>query len=117
MKRKFTYYTVYEERGWGGLQPVRLVAGDNGKGDTAVGFDTLTAARDYVYSFVAERRRQATNRNVQLKESDPNEFKVTWEYQNERGRWEICYRRFKIDECAFALFTADDVATRMVQGF
>lgn len=117
MKRKFTYFTVYEERGGGGLQPVRLVAGDNGNGDTAVGFDTLTAARDYVYSFVAECGRQATNRGVRFQESAPNEFKVTWEYQNEQGRWEICYRRFKIKECAFALFTADDVATRMIQGF
>lgn len=116
MKRKFTYFTVFEERGWGGLQPVRLVSGD-GKCEKAVGFDTLKAARSFVYSFVKNRGRKATNRDVQWKESAPNEFKITWEYQNERGRWEICFRRFKIEKREFALFTDDEVVTRMVQSY
>ena len=116
MKRKFTYFTVLEERGCGGLQPVRLVSGD-GKCEKAVGFDTLKAARSFVYSFVKDRGRQATNRDVQWKESAPNEFKITWEYQNEQGRWEICFRRFHIEKCEFALFTDDEVVTRMVQSY
>lgn len=116
MKHKFTYFTIFEERGWGGLQPVRLVSGD-GKCEKAVGFDTLKAARSFVYSFVKDHVHQATNRDVQWKESAPNEFKITWEYQNEQGRWETSYRRFKIEKREFALFTDDEVATRMVQSY
>ena len=116
MKHKFTYYAVLEERGTCGLQDARLVSGD-GKCEKGNGFDTLRAARQFVHEFVADRGRQATNRDVQWKEVAPNEFKVTWEYQNERGRWEICYRHFKIEERTFALFTAGEVATRFVQSY
>ena len=116
MKHKFTYYAILEERGWGGLQDARLVSGD-GKCEKGDGFDTLEGARNFVHEFVADRRRQATNRNVKMKESAPNEFKITWEYQNERGRWEICFRRFKIEKREFALFTDDEVTTRFVQSY
>lgn len=115
MKHKFTYYAVLEERGCG-LQDARLVSGD-GKCEKGNGFDTLRAARQFVHEFVADHGRLATNRDLQMKEVAPNEFKITWEYQNERGRWEICYRRFKIEERTFALFTADEVADRFVQSY
>lgn len=116
MKHKFTYYAILEERGWGGLQDAKLVSGD-GKCEKAVGFDTLKAARSFVYSFAEDRGRQATNRNVKMKESAPNEFKITWEYYSERGQWEICFRCFKIEKREFALFTNDEVVTRMVQSY
>lgn len=116
MKHKFTYFAVLEERGCGGLEDMRLVSGD-GKCEKANGFDTLKAAREFIYAFVADRGRQAANRNVQWKEVAPNEFKITWEYQNEQGRWETCYRRFEIEERTFALFTNDDVASRMIQQY
>lgn len=112
MKHKVTYYAILEERGRG-RQDARLVSGD-GKCEKGNGFDTLRAARNFVYSFVEERGRQATNRDVQMEEVAPNEFKITWESQK-NGRWETCYRYFKIEERAFALFTADEVATRFIQ--
>lgn len=116
MKHKVTYYAILEERGWGGLEDVRLVSGD-GKCEKGNGFDTLRAARNFVHSFVSERWSQANIRDVQWKEVDPNEFKITWEYQNEQGRWEICSRRFKIEQRTFALFTAGELATRMVKSY
>jgi len=115
MKHKVNYFAVLEERGCG-LQDARLVSGD-GKCEKANGFDTLKAARNFVHAFVADLERQATNRDVQMKEVAPNEFKITWEHQNEQGRWEICYRRFEIEERTFALFTNDDVASRMIQQY
>lgn len=116
MKHKVNYFAVLEERGYGLLPPARFVSGD-GKCEKGDGFDTLKAARDFVHAFVADRGRQATNRDVQMKEVAPNEFKITWEHQNEQGRWEICYRRFKIEPRTFALFTVDDIATRMIQSY
>lgn len=116
MKHKITYYAVLEERGTCGLQDARLVSGD-GKCEKGNGFDTLKGARSFVYAFVADHGRQANIRDIQWKEVAPNEFKVTWEYQNERGRWEICYRRFKIEERTFALFTTDEVTTRFIQSY
>lgn len=116
MKHKFTYYTISEERGTCGMQVARLVTGD-GKCEKGNGFDTLRAARGFVYSFIADRGRQATARDVQWKEFAPNEFNVTWESQKENGRWEICSRHFKIEERTFALFTAGDEATRMIQSY
>ena len=116
MKHKFTYYAVLEERGWGGLEDARLVSGD-GKCEKGNGFDTLRGARGFVHEFVADRKRQMGARNVQMKEVGPNEFKIAWECQNERGQWDACYRRFKIETRTFALFTAGEVATRFVQSY
>ena len=118
MKHKVTYYAVLECRGMCGYQDARLFAGDNGKCDKAVGFDTLRAARDFVRAFVAERGRQATTRNIELKEKRPNDFYVTWETQDScDGRWHLSTRWFKIEPRTFALFTVDDVATRMIQSY
>ena len=116
MKHKCTYYAVLEERGGCGLQDARLVSGD-GKCEKGNGFDTLKAARQFIYSFIARCGRQATTRDVQWKEVAPNEFKITWESQKENGRWEICYRRFEIEERTFALFTTDEVADRFVRSY
>ena len=116
MKHKFTYYVVREERGNCGLQDARLVSGD-GKCEKGNGFDMLCGAIRFVHEFVADRERQEGTRNVQCKEVAPNEFKVTWEHQNERGLWDACGRYFKIEERAFALFTAGEVATRFIQSY
>lgn len=116
MKHKFTYFVVREERGCTGLQDARLVSGD-GKCEKGNGFDTLRAARNFVHEFVADLGRLAFNRNVQMEYAGPNEFKVTWEHQNERGLWDAVGRYFKIEERAFALFTAGEVATRFIQSY
>lgn len=115
MKHKVNYFAVLEDRGCG-LQNARLVSGD-GKCEKGNGFDTLRAARNFVHSFVAHRGRQATNRDVQMKEIGTNEFKITWESQKKNGRWEFCYRYFKIEPRTFALFTAGEEATRMIQSY
>lgn len=119
MKRKFTYFTVDEERGTCGYCTDRLVSGD-GKCDKAVGFDTLRAARAFVKTLADAKRKEKGVRKVELVENRPDLFELKYEAKkvDEWGAyWYAVSRSVRIEAHDFALFTAGEVATRMVKGY
>ena len=119
MKHKFTYFTVDEERCTCGYCTDRLESGD-GKCDKAVGFDTLRAARAFVQTLADAKRKEKGVRKVKLVENRPDLFELKYEAEkvDEWGaHWYAVSRSVRIEAHDFALFTAGEVATRMVKGY
>lgn len=119
MKHNFTYFTVSEERGTCGMQVDRLVTGD-GVCDHGVGFDSLRGAKAFIFEIARRKGGNPTIRNVNL-QSLGSEFKylLTYEIQNsaDTTRWMPVKKTFTINAKRFGLFTADEVATRMIQSY
>ena len=109
MKHNCTYYTVSEKRplGWGLM---RLVTGD-GKCDKAAGFDTIRAAYSFVQVLIEGIRSKAGVSDLKVTEKD-NVFTVSYKTPDSNVE-----RQFKIDTCKFSLFSAADVALRMIQNY